>query len=256
MTSSEIPLEFLDACISSQEANTVNVARHWQDKTQRSPNIPDTDRSYDAIPDTELEATLYYAGLPSRPLLVYRSGSTPWKMTLGPWYYPVMKELRPVFSHKIATVWGDLGPKVCSCLDTLRVTWTSIDVVRFAGMEVGLGETTPGPPGPTILWIGVMPQSLSSEDAHTAAVACLELLESYKITDVEVEFRESIFPGLPVLNFLNPVVIPTWVNSWVMRARTTQMLSVAFAVHLPLHSVYKLLPEPRHMLRAQEVSTS
>jgi hypothetical protein len=38
-----------------------------------------------------------------------------------------------------------------------------------------------------------MPHSLSDEDAHTAAIGCQELLESYKITDVEVEFRESIF---------------------------------------------------------------
>ena len=201
MTSSEIPQELLDACISSREANTTNVARHWQDKTRRSPNISEFSyKSYDETDTTlspysvsELQAVSYYAGLPSSPLLVYRTGSTPWKRPTGQFAYPVRKELRPVFSHKIATVWGDLGPKVCSGLDSLQVTWTSIDVVRFSSKEVGFGETAMGPPGPTILWIGVMPQSLSGEDAHTAAVACLELLKSYKITDVEIEFRESIF---------------------------------------------------------------
>jgi len=97
----------------------------------------------------------------------------------------VLKEVKPVFNHKIATVWGDLGPKVCNCLDSVRVTWTSVDVVRFAIV----GKS----PGPPVLWIGVKPQSVSGEDAHTAAVGCQDLLKSYKITDVEVEFRESVF---------------------------------------------------------------
>jgi len=132
------------------------------------------------------EATFYYSGLTSNPLLVYRTGTTPWKPPTGPEAYRVLKEVKPVFSHKIATVWGDLGPKVCSCLDSaVGVTWTSVDVVRFAivGKE----------PGPPVLWIGVIPQSLSCKDAHAAAVGCQELLKSHEITDVEVEFRESVF---------------------------------------------------------------
>ncbi|KAI0001528.1 hypothetical protein BJV74DRAFT_944493 [Russula compacta] len=127
----------------------------------------------------------YYCGLPSNPDLVYRHGTTPWEEPTGPEAYRVLKELKPVFSHKVLTIWGDLGPKVCSCLDSFRVTWTSVDVVRFA--IVGKA------PGPPVLWIGVMPQSLSGKDAHTAAVDCKKLLESYQITDIEVEFRESIF---------------------------------------------------------------
>jgi hypothetical protein len=137
---------------------------------------------------SKLEAESYYAGLPSNPVLVYRSGTTPWKPPTGPEAHLELKELRPVYNHKIATFWADLGPKVCDLLDSMRVTWTSVDVVRFA--VVGKA------PGPPVLWIGVMPQgpqSLSSEDAHTAAVGCQELLESYKITDVEIEFRESVF---------------------------------------------------------------
>ena len=50
-----------------------------------------------------------------------------------------------------------------------------------------------------------MPQSLSSEDAHTAAVSCKKLLESYKITDVEVEFRESVFARSAGPKFLKHV---------------------------------------------------
>ena len=199
MAYAEIPQEFLDVCTSFRAANDLNVPRPWQDKTRRSPIVPDV--SYPTLDETvsspysvsEMEAVMYYAGLPSSPLLVYRTGAErrPWSRPTGRWACIVPKELRPVFSHKIVTIWGDLGPKVCSCLDSLRVTWTSIDVVRFAKIEPE--ELQAGAPGPTVLWIGVMPQSLSGKDAHTAAAGCLELLESFKITDVEVEFRESVF---------------------------------------------------------------
>ncbi|KAF8549223.1 hypothetical protein OG21DRAFT_1556983 [Imleria badia] len=125
------------------------------------------------LPPSKPEAIFYYSGLPSGPHLVYRTGTTPWEEPTGPEAYRVLKEVKPVFSHKIVTVWDDLGPRVCGCLDSVRVTWTSVDVVRFAVVGEAL--------------------SLSIEDAHTAAVGCQELLESYKITDVEVEFRESVF---------------------------------------------------------------
>ncbi|KAF8326997.1 uncharacterized protein EI90DRAFT_3226658 [Cantharellus anzutake] len=123
---------------------------------------------------SKLEARFYYAGLLSSPVLVYRTSTTPWKPPTGPEAYRELKELKPVFNHGI----------VCDYLDSEQITWTSVDVVRFAKV----GET----PGPVVLWIGVVPQSLSGEDAHTAAVGCLQLLESSQLTDVEVEFRESI----------------------------------------------------------------
>ncbi|KAH0585911.1 hypothetical protein H2248_007200 [Termitomyces sp. 'cryptogamus'] len=47
----------------------------------------------------------YYSGLPSSPRLVYRSGTTPWAMPTGPEAYRVLKELHPVFGHKIVIVW-------------------------------------------------------------------------------------------------------------------------------------------------------
>ena len=134
---------------------------------------------------TKQEATSYYAGLPSSPILVYRSSTTPWKRPTGPEAYLERKELKPVFNQKLVNIWHVLGPKVCDCLDSKQVMWTSVDIVRFAKV----GEA----PGPIVLWIGVMPQSLSSEDAHTAAIGCLQCLELFQLTDVEVEFRESIF---------------------------------------------------------------
>ncbi|CCM05671.1 uncharacterized protein FIBRA_07901 [Fibroporia radiculosa] len=184
-----------------------------------SPIAPPITSSPPPYSVSESEAKFYYAGLPSNPLLVYRTGHTPWEKPTGPEAYLVLKEVKPVFSHEIVTVWDDLGPKVCSCLDYVQVTWTSVDVVRFA--EVG---KTPGSP---VLWIGVMPQSLSSEDAHIAAVDCQKLLQSYKLTDVEVEFRESIFARSACLQLLRSV--PTSNPTAVVRDPLTPTLGLRIA---------------------------
>ena len=143
------------------------------------------------------EAIHHYAGLPSDPILVYRTGTKPWEQPTGFKPYCVLKELSPVFSHDIVYAWDDLGPEVCSCLDSLQVTWTSVDVVYLARARRDDGYP--------ILWIGVKPKSLSYEDAHIAAVRCQELLESYKITDIEVEFRESIFTRSAGPKLLQPL---------------------------------------------------
>lgn len=191
MTSTEIPPQFLDAC--------VDLAKQ-DGRSSISPNATSDDATSSSLPTysvSKLEAKFYYAGLPSNPVLVYRTGTTLWTPPTGPEAYRELKEVKPVFGHEIVTVWGELGPKVCDCLDAVRVTWTSVDVVRFA--IVGKA------PGPPVLWIGVMPRSLSGEDAHTAAVGCQKLLESYKITDVEIEFRESIFARSAGPKLLKPV---------------------------------------------------
>lgn len=147
------------------------------------------------------EATFYYSGLCSSPRLVYRTSAetTPWTMPTGPEAYRQLKELRPVFGHKLNVVWAtDVGPKVCQLLDSQRVLWTSIDVVRF--INVGEGQAV----GPVVLWIGATHESLTGEDAHTSAKGCLDLLKEFDITDVEVEFRESIYTPLGGPNLLKP----------------------------------------------------
>ncbi|KAF8970664.1 hypothetical protein BDZ97DRAFT_55681 [Flammula alnicola] len=148
---------------------------------------------------SKAEATFYYSGLPSSPRLVYRTGTTPWIKPTGPQAQRELKELRQVFGHKLNAVWKDLGPKVCDFLDSAGVWWTTIDVVRF--IKVGKGEAV----GPVVLWIGVFPETLFGEDAHTAAYGCLDLLEKFGITDVEVEFRESIYTRSAGPNLLKPV---------------------------------------------------
>jgi hypothetical protein len=166
---------FIDACISDDH-----------------PPAPDLSLTDDSMASTssppsvaKLEAIFYYSGLPSGPKLVSRTVLIPWKPPTGPEAYRVLRERWPVFNHKIITVWNVSADKVLEYLDSLKVKWTSIDGVRFAKFEEA--------PGPVVLWIGVIPESLSGKDAHTAAFGCLDILKEFDITGVGVEFRESVY---------------------------------------------------------------
>ncbi|KAG8729857.1 hypothetical protein FRC11_007882 [Ceratobasidium sp. 423] len=137
------------------------------------------------FPISEMEAKCYYYGLPSHPILVARTGTTEWKEPTGLEGYRVIKELRPVGNHAITEVWEDnLALKIHALLDTMKVKWTSTDVVRIGNAKESLA--------PVILWIGVVPGSLSNGDGLVVAFQCQKLLEENDITDVEVEVRESV----------------------------------------------------------------
>ena len=130
------------------------------------------------------EAKFYYAGLPSGPVLVARTGSTPWEAPTGLEAYRKLKELRVVGDHEINDVWeDDLALKVHAILHAKGVDWSSTDVVR-----IGYAEE---PSGDVILWIGVKPDSLSYDAGIDAALQCKRLLLDYGIKEVDVEIRES-----------------------------------------------------------------
>jgi len=138
-------------------------------------------------PLSDLEAKFYYAGLPSAPVLVARTSTTPWEAPTGPEEYPAPKELRPVTNHLLLKIWGDsLAFKLIALLDSdsMKVKFTSLDIVRIGIAE----EDYP----PVILWIGVIPASLSRSDGANVAAKCKELLIEHNITDVDVEIRESV----------------------------------------------------------------
>ena len=136
-------------------------------------------------PLSAMEARLYYAGLPSIPLLVARTGSIPWEAPTSPEVDCQTKDLRVVGDHAIKDVWEDkIAPRVHELLDSMKVQWTSTDVVR-----IGItGEVM----APVILWIGVMPRTLSGADGADVAFKCRDLMGDYDINDVDVEIRESI----------------------------------------------------------------
>ncbi|KDQ64793.1 hypothetical protein JAAARDRAFT_238133 [Jaapia argillacea MUCL 33604] len=143
------------------------------------------------------ESRFYYAGLTSVPILVGRSGTTPWEAPGAPKAYLKLKELGTVGRHAITKVWEDhLGRKVVAHLDSKQVAWTSIDVVRIGYV----GES----PHPVIVWIGVQPESLSVEDGNKVARSCQEILVQSGIIDVDVEIRESLVTPLEGPKLLAP----------------------------------------------------
>ncbi|KAG8829774.1 hypothetical protein FRC17_006078 [Serendipita sp. 399] len=128
---------------------------------------------------SKLEAMFYYAGIsPTPPKLVYRTGKRPWVKPTGPEAYRQLKQLRPVFGHKLNDVSKEVGPKIHGILDSHSVSWISIDVVRF--LKGGDREVV----GPIVLWIGVLPNSLQAEDAFHSAKDLFDLLACFDITDV------------------------------------------------------------------------
>ncbi|GBE84426.1 predicted protein [Sparassis crispa] len=136
-------------------------------------------------PPSEMEAKFYYAGLPSAPVLVARTSTTRWEAPTGPEAYRKLKELRAVGNHALKEAWeGNLALKLHALLDSMKVKWTSTDIVRIGNS----GESS----APIILWIGVMPASLSGDDGVVVASKCRELLVEYDIVDVDVEIRESV----------------------------------------------------------------
>jgi len=154
-------------------------------------------------PVSEKESRFYYSGLPSHPRLVARSTTptTPWEEPTGPEAYPVRKELKGVGNHALNDIWEDkLAPLVLDILESERVKFTSVDVVRIG--EVG--EPSP----PVILWIGVLPESLTPVDGLGVALQCKDFLEKNNIVDVDVEIRESIVTRSAGPRFLDPLRWP------------------------------------------------
>jgi len=140
------------------------------------------------LPLSDVEAKKYYHGLPSKPILVARTGTDTWKQPSGPWPCLPVKELRTVGNHPLREVWGKkFAVQICKILDSMGVKWTSMDPVRI-GVE---GESV----APVIVWIGVQPNTLSGKDGLAAAQECKELLVANDIYDVEIEIRESVVWG-------------------------------------------------------------
>ena len=58
---------------------------------------------------------------------------------------------------------------------------------------------------PVTIWIGVFPESTTATAAHHAAHSVLALLQRYQITDVDVDFRESVYTRNVGPRLLKPV---------------------------------------------------
>ncbi|KAM5543702.1 hypothetical protein V8D89_002319, partial [Ganoderma adspersum] len=135
---------------------------------------------------SELQAKKYYFGLPSRPVLVARTSTTPWEVPKGPVSEASLtpKELRIVDNPDLAELWHtEVARQVHAALDSKGVKMGSTNIVRIGYV----GDANP----PVILWIGVWPKTLSAIAGREVALACKAVLVEHGIEDVEVEIRES-----------------------------------------------------------------
>ncbi len=125
-----------DDTITSSGSN-VRVPAPAGDTTPTQSSAPTTSLS----PPSDMEVKLYYYVLPSRPTLVARTGTTPWKVPTDPEATLVAKDLRPLGNHPLRfdTHTDNIFVKILALLDSLEVQWTSIDPLRI-GEE---GAVTP-----------------------------------------------------------------------------------------------------------------
>ncbi|EUC59342.1 hypothetical protein RSOL_309370, partial [Rhizoctonia solani AG-3 Rhs1AP] len=138
-----------------------------------SPQVPSRD-----------ERELYYYGIPSKPVLIARSSNDLWKLPTGPKAYLVPKECSPVGMHRLCEVWENhIIPAMQAYLLEEGVQYTSLDPVRVGTVS----ECSP----PVIIWVGVIPDSLSAEQDIKVATHCRFILTDHTIDDVHVEIRES-----------------------------------------------------------------
>ncbi|KAI0647688.1 hypothetical protein C8Q79DRAFT_924809 [Trametes meyenii] len=154
----------------------LTLGGHVRGNDQNSPSTPLV---------SEAESKVYYAGLPSQPKLIARTGGLPYEPPTGPEAYTRTKQLRIAGPHEIGEIWeDDLAPKVDALLRAHSVDSTSLDVLR-----IGYDDDTSCP---VVLWIGVEPGSVSFERGAEVVSLCKELLAEHHIDDVNVEIRESV----------------------------------------------------------------
>jgi hypothetical protein len=87
-----------------------------------------------------MESKFYYAGLPTAPVLVARSSTTPWEpedseVPTSPLeaYRPRRRKvLRFVGDHEAKGFWEEESEiNIHALLDSMNIKWTSVDLVRI-----------------------------------------------------------------------------------------------------------------------------
>ncbi|KAI0304089.1 hypothetical protein BC826DRAFT_903028 [Russula brevipes] len=135
-------------------------------------------------PPSPVEAQYYFYGIYSKPRLVARSSTDAWIVPRGPYEVLLPKEAGPLGFHPLQDIWeATVGPAMVGYLNTNGVKWTSLDPVRMGHT----GDPCP----PAIVWVGVLPGSLTAEIGVKVAIDCKGILDANGIHDVHIEIRES-----------------------------------------------------------------
>jgi len=133
---------------------------------------------------SSIECKFFHYGLPSQPRSVARFSLDVWLEPTGPEAYLLPKESSPIGLHPLREIWeATVGPDMILYLDSKAVEWTSLDPVR---MRYASDSARP-----VIVWIGVVPGSLTAEKGFEVATQCRSILSAYNI-NTHVEIRESV----------------------------------------------------------------
>lgn len=101
--------QFLEDCIRIARDSSIDQNEDISPSSSLSSAGSDTASSaHSDHPDPHAvsmdEALQYYAGLPSLPVLLYRTGTEQWSAPGGPEAYHRLKELSTVFEHPIVDI--------------------------------------------------------------------------------------------------------------------------------------------------------
>jgi len=105
----------------------------------------------------------------------------------GPQAQRIPKEARPICGHEVLPVWPQLGEQSYQHFDSINL---KVDKYWPCPLCRSRRGTTQSP----LSLVGVMPGTLSRDDAPVAAVRCKEILTDYEINDIEIASRVHLHP--------------------------------------------------------------
>jgi hypothetical protein len=197
------------------------------------PSVSSTLFEPDSVSD--YEKYHYYHGISSSPPeLIYRSSRTPFFAPQRAEAYSRERCLLPVYDHAIRSIWYALCTAIVSSLDALNVLWSTIDVVRFGTYE---RRGAPMNISPIILWIGVLPDTLSYHEASKSCSDILVLLSQYNLDSIEVEYRSSKYKTLARSpgSLYNPLMVDDQPALEFVIGPMTTALGIPIASHSQPH---------------------
>ncbi|KAG8771551.1 hypothetical protein FRC19_003842 [Serendipita sp. 401] len=206
---------------SDSDCYSPNHNNLWENEDDSSSTSSDESSRYD-VP--KLEAYLYYFGIRGPrhqgPKLIFRTSKDVFTPPSGPEQHPRLMKLLPVYEHNELgrdDLWTTIRSKVVELLDQRNIKHSSIDLVRFSWLEENVDDNKDDEENvddesdedtqdvdskiplygkivttPVTIWVGVLPDTLTSKVAFHSSNDILGLLKEHDISDVDVAYRESV----------------------------------------------------------------
>jgi hypothetical protein len=112
---------------------------------------------------------------------------------------------RFVTFSKCSILRTDICSKVVNLLDNRKIEHTSVDLARFRWDEQNKDGGRETVTSRVTIWVGVLPDSTTSDTAFESSQDILQLLKQHDIHDIDVAYRESVAQPLTGPELLAPV---------------------------------------------------